>query len=168
MAVTAAQIKLMHSTNRLGGAITTTESASGVTGNIFDTFSGAETLAGGTYYACVYVKNTNGTQAAQVVKMLIDSETDHDGVNVSLGLGVAGLNTEEPSIADENTAPAGVTFGDTDTTTSGSATADNELDLGTIPANQYQAVWVRVVIGASTTAKTGYTANFKINFDTAE
>lgn len=170
MPITAAEIKIYKTTNGLGGAITATESVSGVSGNVFDTFSGAETSAGGVFYACIYIKNTNATLTAQAVEAFIASETDHDGVNVSLGKGTSAINGVEQIVADENTAPAGVDFDstDTDTTTSGASTDDGSISIADIPSGEHQAMWLRMTIDAATSAKTGYVADVQIDFDTAE
>lgn len=167
MAITLAEIKLYKTLNGLGGAITAAEAISGQTGNVWDTFSGAETSAGGTFYACLYIKNENASLTAQAVEAFIAAETDHDGVNVSLGLGTAAVNGEEQTIADENTAPVGVTFVDTDTTTSGAPTADGTITVPDIPNGQHIAIWLRITIDPATTAVTGYNADVQIDFDTA-
>lgn len=168
MPIAASDIKLYKTTNGLGGVITATESVSGASGNVFDTFSGAETAAGGTFYACLYVKNEHDSLTAQAVETYIESETDHDGVNVSLAKGSSAVDGVEPTITDKNTAPSSVTFADTDTTTSDALTADVAVSLPDLPAGSHVAVWVRMQIDAGTTAKTGYVANTKIDFDTAE
>jgi len=169
MAIVAADLKIYKSAGGgLGGAIDlAAESLSGVANNLFNTFTGAETAAGGTYYCCLYIKNTHASLVAQAVQFLINSETAHAGMNVSVALGAAALNAAEPVIATEKTAPASVTFADTDTTTTGDATADVAVALPNLPVAGFQAVWVRVVIDAGTAAVTDYAANTKINFDTA-
>lgn len=166
--IATAEMKLLHSTNRLGGEITTSESASGITGNIFDTFSGAETSAGGTFYACLYLKNTNASQLATTLSVYINSETAHAGVNVSLALGIGGVNTNEAAIPNETTAPAGITFSDTDTTSSGDAVADVALAFPNLNFGEYHGFWVRMTIDPATAAKTGYVANIKVDYDSPE
>ncbi len=168
MPILTSEIKIFKTTNGLGGAITATESLHATPGNLIDTFTGAETAAGGVFYVCEYIKNTHVTLTAQSVVAKIASETAHPGINVSMALGSSVVNGVEPTIADENTAPAGVTFADTDTTTTGEATEDDSLAIGDIPAGQHQAVWFRITIDASTAAKTGYQVNINIDFDTAE
>ena len=169
MPIATDDIKVYKTTNGLGGAITTTEAPHATTGNLFDTFSGTETANGGVFYACVYVKNNHGSLTAQNVIAAITSETDHDGLNASLALGSSAVNGTEPTIANENTAPSGVSFaGDTDTTTAGAATEDASITLGDIPFGQHRAVWIRLTIDAATAAKTGYQINTDIDFDTAE
>lgn len=168
MPIATSDIKLFKTTNGLGGPITATESTHNAAGNIFDTFSGTETKNGGTFYACLYVKNTHGTLTAENVMAMITSETDHAGVNASIALGSSAVNGVEQTIANENTAPTGVNFADTDSTTSGASVDDPEITLGNIPKGEHRAFWVRLTIDAATAAKTGYQINTDIDFDTAE
>lgn len=168
MPIPVTAVKLFKTTGGLGGGITATEATSGISGNVFDAFSGAETAAGGTFYACLYIKNEDSTRTASTVEAFIDSETAHDGVNVSITKGTSAVNADEQTITDENTAPTGVTFADTDTTTTGDATADVSVSLPDLAPNDTVAIWVRMVIDAATAAKTGYVANVKINFDSPE
>ena len=169
MAIEEADIKIYATTNSLGGAITSNE-VMNVANNIFDEFTGAETSAGGTFYACFYVKNEHALLTAKRLRYLIQSETDHDGVNVSLALGSAAINGTEQTIADESTAPTGVDFDttDSDSETSGAGAADNELAVGNLPNSQHKSFWVRVQIAPGTSAKTGYTASTQFIYDTAE
>ena len=169
MAIVSADIKIYKSANSgLGGVINLAdESVSGVSNNLFDTFTGAETTAGGTYYCCIYIKNEHVSLTAQAISFYINSEAAHAGLNVSVAKGVAATNVAEATIANETTAPAGVTFADTDTTTVGAGTADVAVSIPDIPFSEFQAVWVRVVIDAGTLAVTDYAANTKIDFDTA-
>ena len=169
MPLATTDIKTFKTTNGLGGAITATESVSGVSGNLFDTFTGAETAVGGVFYHCEYIKNTHGTLTAQSLVAFIESESSHAGVNVSMGLGTSAVNGTEQTIANETTAPSGVDFSaDTDTTTAGESTADPSLTVGDIPPGEHKAIWFRVTIDAATAAKTGYQVNNKYQFDTAE
>lgn len=168
MPIAASDIKIYKTTGGLGGAITATEAISGQSGNIFDTFSGAETSTGGTFYACVYVKNEHGSLTATAVEALLASETDHDGVNISIAKGSSAVDGEEQTIANENTAPSGVTFDDTDTTTTGAVTSDPTQSLPDLPSGSHVAMWIRMEIDAATAAKTGYLGNIEIAFDTPE
>ncbi len=168
MPIATIDMKVFKTTNGLGGVISATESVSAVSGNVFDVFSGAETAAGGTFYACVYLKNTHGSLTAQNILAWIDSESTHVGVNVSLAKGSSVVNGVEQTIANEKTTPVGVTFVDTDTTTTGEAASDASFSIADIPSGEHQALWVRVTVDAATTAKTGYQVNTKFQFDTAE
>lgn len=168
MPIADTDIKIYKTTNGLGGAITANEAVSGVTGNVFDTFSGAETAAGGVFYACLYIKNEHTSLTAQALEAILASETAHAGVNFSIAKGSSAVNAQEQTIADENTAPTGVTFADTDTTTTGEAVADPTVSLPDLPFGQTIAIWARMTIDAATAAKTGYVASVSVNFDTAE
>lgn len=161
MPIVSGNIKTFKTANGLGGAITANESVSGDPNNVFDTFSGAETAAGGTFYHCLYVKNEHASLTAQNVELYIDSETAHAGVNVEIGLGSSAVNAQEQTIQDEETAPSGVSFSEADG-------EENALVIGDIPAGQHKAFWVKVTIAPGTTAKTGYAVNTKYVFDTAE
>ena len=101
------------------------------------------------------------------VEAVLESETDHDGINVSIALGSAAVNVAEQTIANENTAPAGVTFGDTDTTTTGAATADDTINMVNVASSQFRSLWVRYIIDADTPAINQYDANIDVLYDSA-
>ena len=157
MAVLATDLKLFKTTSNLGGAITATQATGG---NVFDAFTGDETSAGITEYACVYVKN-EAAQTALAAKVYVNSETSHAGVNATIGLGTSAINGSEQTVANKTTAPTGVTFSEANG-------AGSALTIGDIPAGQHKAVWVRMVVGAATAAKNAYTVQVGIDCDTAE
>ena len=157
MAVTPSDLKLFKTSNNLGGAITATQ-ASG--GNVYDAFTGDETAAGTTEYACVYVQN-DSAQTAFSVGVYVNSETSHAGANAAIGLGSSAVNGTEQTVANKNAAPAGVSFSEAN----GDA---NALSIGDIPAGHHKAVWIRMVIGAGTAAKNNYTIQIGIKADTGE
>ena len=170
MSITTTDMKVYKTANAgLGGAIDAgAESVSGVSGNVFDVFSGAETAEGGVFFACVYLKNTHASLTAMNITAWIESESAHPGVNASIAKAAAALNAAEATILTEKTVPPGVTFVDTDSTSSGEAAADDAFSLPDIPFGQFQALWIRLTIDAATAAKTGYQINTKFQFDTAE
>lgn len=104
--------------------------------SIFDDVSSAEATAGDVEYRCIYVDNTHGTLTLQGAKAWIQTQTPSADTDVAIGLAVAGLNAAEIAVANENTAPAGVTF-------SAPSSFAGGLSLGNIPAGQYFGVWVR-------------------------
>lgn len=55
------------------------------------------------------------------------------------------MNGTEQTVANENTAPAGVTF-------LAAATEGAAVALGNIPPSQHRAVWIRRTINAATAA----------------
>ena len=132
----------------IGGAISTTEVSGTALNNLFDNVNPDESLAGDTEYRLFYFKNTNATLTLNTVKAyIVNNTTDNNSaVTLSIGLAAAGLNATETAIANENTAPASVTF---------SAPTDyaGGLSMGNVPAGQRYGIWVRRVTtaGAETT-----------------
>jgi len=167
MGVLASEVSVYKTTNNLGGAITGVGSVSGVADNLFNVFSGAETSAGGTFYACVYVRNETvdvGNPVAQGLEVFIDSITVHAGAILSLGLGSAAIDAVEPTIANENTAPAGVTF----FSEADAEDVDDNLIIGDLPANSFKSFWIRAVIDPATAAKASLVMSLKFKFDSVE
>lgn len=157
MPVLAADLRLLETTNNLGGS-----SGSVTDGVVFDAFTGDETSAGTTVYACLFVHN-NAAETAFAAKVWINSETVHAGTNATIGLGTSakGSNPTEPTIGNETTAPTGVTFSE-------SASEGAALSIGDLTAGQRKSVWLRLVIGAGTAAKNNYTVQIGIKADTGE
>lgn len=138
----------------IGGAkSTTTVAPSG----LFDDVDSTESAAGDTEYRCIYVHNNHGTLALQNAVMWITANTT--GNRIAIGVGAAAVNATETAVANENTAPAGVTF--SQPTTKGAGIA-----LGTIPAGQHRAVWLRRTIAAATGASND-TYTTRVEGDTA-
>ena len=137
----------------IGGA----KSANVVTAGLFDDVTSAESSAGDIEYRCFYVHNANATLAMQNAVVYIQANTT--GNRIAIGVGTSAVNAAETAVADENTAPAGVTF-------SQPATKGAGLALGNIPAGQHRAVWVRRTIGAATSASND-TYTLRVECDTA-
>lgn len=124
----------------IGGAKSTTTIAPAA---LFDDVSSAESSAGDTEYRCIYVHNNHGTLSLQNAVLWIVTNTT--GSRIAVGKGAAAINGTETAVADEGTVPAGVTFTQPANKASGIA-------LGTIPAGQHQAIWLRRTITAATSA----------------
>lgn len=122
----------------IGGAKSSVDSSSA----IFDDVSSAEASAGDVEYRCVYILNNHGSLSYQAAKVWIQAQTPSGDTDVAIGLAAAGLNAAETAVANENTAPAGVTF-------SAPSSFAGGLSLGTIPAGQYYGVWVRRTVNAA-------------------
>lgn len=123
----------------LGGA----KSSTAVPSGLFDDVTSSESSAGDTEYRCFYVHNNHGTLSLQSAVVWISANTT--GSRIAIGVGSAAINGTEQTVADESTAPTSVTF-------SQPASKGAGLSLGTIPAGQHKAVWVRRIIAASTGA----------------
>ena len=137
----------------LGGA----KSSQAVPLNFFDDVTSAESAAGDVEYRCFYVHNANATLALQNAVVWIQSNTT--GNRVAIGVGSSAINGTEQTVANEGTAPAGVTF--TQPSSKGAG-----LALGNIPAGQHRAVWVRRTVAAATPASND-TYTLRVEGDTA-
>ena len=140
----------------LGGALSTTTEASS---SLFDSVGSAEALSGDTEYRCFYVKNNHGSLTAQNVKVFLSANTPSAETDLAIGLGTAAIGATEQSVADENTAPNGVTF-------VAAASQAAALVIGDLAPGLAKAVWLRRVVNANAAA-TNDTANVRVTCDTA-
>lgn len=125
--------------------------------DLFDDVSGAESAAGDIEYRCLYVHNNHGSLALQNAVLWIQTNTTAN--RMAVGAGAAAINATETAVANESTAPAGVTF--TQPTSKGTGIA-----LGTIPAGQHKAIWVRRSVAAAAPAAND-TYTLRVEGDTA-
>jgi len=141
----------------LGKYISTTQ-VSAPPNAFWDDVSSAEASAGDTEYRCIFVHNSHATDSALNVTVTIQSEVSGGGATTigvdttaASAVGSASAQAVGP-VADENTAPAGITFGSSAT-------------IGTLLAGQCRAVWLKRVVGASTAAITGDGFTFHVAGD---
>lgn len=156
MAITATDIEFRQSGSvNLGGAISAT-AVSEVLNGLFDYVSGSESTAGDVEYRCVYVRNSHGSLVWYSTKTWIAVNTPATGTSVQIGLGTSAVGGTEQTIADEGTAPVGVTFYD-------AATEGAALAIGDIPAGSHKAIWIKrtVTAGASAYNSDGMTLTVK-------
>ncbi|MEH6434293.1 hypothetical protein [Massilia sp. DD77] len=126
----------------VGGAKSTTVVAPGA---LFDTIDGTESSVGDIEYRCVYVHNAHPTLTMQNAMAWIPTNTPNTGTDMAIGVGSSAINGTEQSVANEGTAPAGVTFAVAGTLGAGVA-------LGNIPPGQHRAVWLRRTVTAAAPA----------------
>jgi hypothetical protein len=138
----------------IGGA----KSANAVPANLFDDNSGAESAAGDIEYRCFYVHNNNGTLTLQNPGIYIQAQLLSVGHSIAIGVGASAVNGTETAVANEDTAPAGVSF-------SAPVTPGTALALGNIPPGQHRAVWIRRTVAASSPAGNS-TYNLRTTGDT--
>lgn len=112
---------------------------------IFDGVSSAESSAGDIEYRCVYVHNAHATLALTAPVVWIATNTPSPGTSIDVGVGTSAVNATEQTVANENTAPTGVTF-------SAAATQGAGVALGDIPAGQSRAIWIRRTVTAGAAA----------------
>lgn len=104
--------------------------------------SSAESSSGDTEYRCIYVKNTNGSLTLQSAKVWIATNTPSTSTSVEIGLGTSAVGGTEQTVANENTAPSGVTFGT-------AAGEGNALTIGDIASGSHKAIWIKRIVSAS-------------------
>lgn len=125
----------------LGGEKSSVESGSVV----FDDVPSAEALAGSVEYRGLYIHNAHATKTYILPKVWIQANTPSPTTEIAIGLGTSALNATEQTIANETTAPVGVTF----LTVSDEGTG---IELGSIPAGQSRFIWLRRTVNAGTAA----------------
>ena len=142
----------------LGSAISANAVGAGLH-NLFDVVSGAESAAGDTEYRCIYVRNGHASLTLYGAVVFISSNTPSAGTDAAIGVGTSAINGTEQTVANENTAPTGVTF-------SQPTTAATGLALGDLGPGQHKAVWVRRTVSAGAAAYNNDGVTLAIQGDT--
>jgi hypothetical protein len=125
----------------LGKYISTTQITDATLNNLFDNISGDENAASTVDYRCIFIHNNHATLTWQSVVVWLLSEVA-GGANTAIGVdttaasAIGSSSAQALTIANETTAPAGVTF--SSPTTQGAG-----IVVGDIPAGQCRAIWVR-------------------------
>lgn len=125
----------------LGKYITNADLTDNSLNNLFPDVTGAENAASNVDYQCVFIYNAHGSLTWQGVVVWISAETASGsaygiGVDTTAASAVANASAQALTIANKNTAPAGVTFTAPTTQATG-------ISVGDIPAGQVRAIWVR-------------------------
>lgn len=147
----------------LGGAMSSTGIVDAIDNNLFDDVTGAESAAGDVEYRGVYIRNNDGTRPLVDVRLYISSPTSSPATEIDIGVAAEGMNVDMASIANEQTAPPGVTF---------SRPADYASGLqlngatGLTPGSR-RGVWVRRTVNAAAPAYAGDTTIVKVEGDSA-
>lgn len=140
----------------LGGAISTTEVNPAT---LFDTVDSAEAASGDVEYRCIYIKNTNGTDTLLAAAAWISSNTPSADTVLDIGLGTSAIDGTEQTVANESTAPAGVTF-------SAPSTKATGLSIGDMTAGQHKSLWIRRTVSAAASAYNNDGATINAGGDT--
>jgi hypothetical protein len=135
----------------LGGVSSSVAVSGTAMNNLFDNVSADEASAGDTEYRAVDVKNT-GDATATVVTMYMNPDTSSASSELDFGI-EASPTGSTTSIANESTAPAGVSFAHYN--------PGSKLALPDIAAGAYVRVWIRRTIsaGAGNTSNDAGTLN---------
>ena len=148
----------------LGKYFATTDIVTATTENLFDNVTGDENTASDVEYRGVGIENRHGTLTLESAVVWLSSEVA-GGADAAIGLYPAGVvpvgqaGAQMAEIANESTAPAGVTF--TAPTSKGTG-----LSIGNIAAGNGIGFWVRRTATASAAA-TGDGATWRVEGDTA-
>ena len=126
-----------------GGLIT-----DNVKNNLFDDVTGAQAASGGSEYRGIYLKNNHGTLTWQNAVVYISSDTLSSSTELDLAIAAEGVSTSMATIANEGTAPSGVSF----THPSSRATGLQLNSTTGLAAGAYRGVWVRRAVTAGATA----------------
>ena len=143
----------------LGGAKSSTEIGTGLH-NLFDIVGSAEAAAGDTEYRCLYVHNAHATLTLENAVIYIQSNTPSTDTSAEIAVGSSAVNGTEQTIANESTAPTGVTF-------SAAANLGAALALGDIPPGEHRAVWVKRIVAEGAAAYNDDQVTLRVQGDTA-
>lgn len=118
-----------------------------VANELFDDITAQEAFIGDVEYRCVYVTNVHPTSSFIGVKIWIP-EQPVGADDLAIGLDPAGVGNGSTTgvattIANEDTAPAGVTF-------SSPSTQGTGLSIIGLAAGEGQALWIRRTVPAGT------------------
>jgi hypothetical protein len=147
----------------LGKYISTTAWAGGAANDLFDDISGAENAASTVDYRCIFIYNSNAANAYQNAVMYLSAEVA-GGASIAIGVdttaasALGSATAQALTVANETTAPAGVTF-------SAPTTAGTGIALGSIPVGNVRAVWIRRT-AANTAALSGDGVTLAVSGDT--
>lgn len=144
----------------LGSFCSSTQLTDNTDNNLFDDVTGGEHTAGDTEYRCVYIHNAHGSLSLDNAVVWIASDTSGADSDLSIAVGTAAVGGQEQSIANESTAPTGVSWSDA------AVSRATGLSLGNIPAGSHKAVWLRRTITAGSTPQAADTAQIQAGGDT--
>jgi len=154
--VDSTNLKIYKTTNNLGGAITATEVISSTPLNLFTNVPRNEQVIGEDYYACVWLKNTHGSEKMASFKWWLSSKSFPHDTEIKWGFD-PNLTTPQ-TIADKYTAPTGVTWRSVETVSTSFNNGD--LDPGeSIP------IWLWLHVSANAIARLDDNAIFTSNLN---
>lgn len=142
----------------LGGAKSATAYSPAING-LFDVVSGAESAAGRVEYRCVYLHNASATDTMFGALAWIIANTPLASTQLAIGVGTSAVNGVEQTVANETTAPAGVSFSEP-------ASAAAGLALGDIPPGQHRVIWLRRTTDAGSASSSNDTWTIGLGCDT--
>jgi hypothetical protein len=138
------------------GGVKSSNAASSTVDLLFDAVTAAQAAAGLVEYRCVYLHNANASLTMTAAKAYISANCSLANTTIDIGVGSAAINGTEQTVANEGTAPTGITF-------SAPSSAAAGIALGDIPAGQHIAIWIRrtITAGAGATPSDTYTLGYQ-------
>lgn len=136
----------------LGGAMSDVDAT---LSTLFAIADGPECTTGGVKYRMAYVTNISAL-TLEAAKAWLSANTPSPGTSFDIGLGTSGLNGTEQTVANDTTAPAGVTF-------SAPGTAAAALLLGDLPAAGRYPVWFRRTTTAGASEHLGDSVSIQLD-----
>lgn len=125
----------------LGKYISTTQITDATLNNLFDDVTGDENAASEAEYRCYFVHNNHGTLTYLDPKVYISAEVTNGAIaaiaiDSTAASALASATAQALEVANEDTAPAALTFSSPTTKATG-------LSLGNLGPGQVKAIWVR-------------------------
>lgn len=155
----ASDIKFYKSASGgLGGAIDTgAQILSTSFNNLFPALTETQANTGVTHYLCMYIKNTHATETVKQLSLLLNGISTGSTSQVSWAKGIAGKNASEATIANIDTAPAGVTDW---------KNISNTYELfDDFAASDRWGIWIRWIVPAGDITAIDDSAFFKFKFN---
>jgi hypothetical protein len=144
----------------LGKYISTTAWAGGTLHDLFDVITGDENAASTVDYRCVFLHNNHATLTLTAAKVWVSSQVA-GGAGAAIGLDttaaseIGATDAQALEVANETTAPSGVSF-------STPTTKGDGLTLGDIGPGECRAVWFRRTAADSVAVNDdGFTVNIE-------
>lgn len=144
----------------LGGTKSSVALVDNTLNNLYADSLGPESVAGSIKYRAIYVHNAHASLTMQNSKVYITTNTPSTDTVFDIAVGTAAINATEQSVANEDTAPSGVTWLQPSTYATG-------ITLGNIPFGQHIAVWFRRTVTAGAAAFNNDLVTFEVGCDSA-
>jgi hypothetical protein len=134
----------------IGGAKSSVAVSATALHNLFDAVTGDEAAAGVSRYRLVYLQNDDADASGLLAPAVLWwSTSPAAGQTIAVGLAAAGKGAAETAVADENTAPADVSFASPTSKATGVSLPDAPY-----VEDDYIGVWLRVVTSVGATKRT--------------
>lgn len=150
----------------LGNFRASSNITSGADNNLFDDVSGAESSAGDTEYRAVGFLNNHATLSLTSCKVWISADTGNAQDDISFAVEAPSVSETTgaiQTIANESTAPTGVTWSDATTKATG---LNCPLETQEVDAGEWFGIWWRRVIAVSSSAAAAESCTIRVEGDT--